>query len=271
MTNKSDGVKSNVVRFRKPFRDQVRRAETVEPILTSRYTVKRWLGAGTLAMLFGPSGCGKTHVALDLAMHVASGVDWRGNRVATGPVFYVAAEGATGVFNRIAALRSEREELAHPRLDVLPAPVALRDRAEREELIDVLQDEPPTLLIFDTLARCSGGMDENSTADMNALVKAADEIKSRVQCGVLFVHHSGKDESRGARGSSALRAAVDTEIEVTSSHAIQTTKQRDMELATPLHFAIKSIDLGVDEDGDQVTAGIAVEAEKAHSALPSRR
>ena len=31
----------------------------------------------------------------------------------------------------------------------------------------------------------------------------------------MLVHHSGKDTSRGARGASSLRSAIDTEIELT--------------------------------------------------------
>ena len=32
---------------------------------------------------------------------------------------------------------------------------------------------------------------------------------------LLIVHHTGKDETRGARGHTSLRAATDTEIEIT--------------------------------------------------------
>lgn len=48
-------------------------------------------------------------------------------------------------------------------------------------------------------------------------------------------HHSGKDEARGARGSSALRAAVDTEIQIADGK-ISNPKQRDHELQPVREF-----------------------------------
>jgi hypothetical protein len=38
-------------------------------------------------------------------------------------------------------------------------------------------------------------------------------IQDQLRAGVLIVHHAGKDESRGMRGSSALLGAVDLELE----------------------------------------------------------
>ena len=75
---------------------------SIEAVLTSNYMVKGWLGRNCLSMLYGPSNAGKTFVALDLAMHVASGKPWRGYRVNGGSVLYIAAEGGAGVRNRLA-------------------------------------------------------------------------------------------------------------------------------------------------------------------------
>lgn len=77
----------------------------------------------------------------------------------------------------------------------------------------------------------------------------------------MVVHHTGKDEDKGARGSSALRAAVDTEILVSSNHTISCKKQRDMVSPTDLHFTLRSVRLGTDEDGDPVTSAVVDEAE----------
>ncbi len=49
---------------------------------------------------------------------------------------------------------------------------------------------------------------------MGALVRCMDLIRQETGACVLFVHHSGKDAAKGARGHSLLRAAIDTEIEV---------------------------------------------------------
>ena len=68
---------------------------------------------------------------------------------------------------------------------------------------------------------------------MGALIKRCD-FHLRVGTGAhaMLLHHTGKDVSQGARGHSSLRAAVDTEIEMTwdkegQSGLATVTKQRD--------------------------------------------
>ena len=74
-------------------------------------------------------------------------------------------------------------------------------------------DAHPVLIVIDTLARNFGG-DENSSADMGAFVRNVDQLRAKWGATTLVVHHSGKDGQRGARGSSALKGAVDSEYEV---------------------------------------------------------
>ena len=69
-------------------------------------------------------------------------------------------------------------------------------------------------MVFDTLAHCFGGNDENSAEDMGAFIQDCDAIKQRTGATVIVVHHSGKNEEAGARGSSALRGALDVELMV---------------------------------------------------------
>jgi hypothetical protein len=75
----------------------------------------------------------------------------------------------------------------------------------------------------------------------------------------MLVHHTGKDTKQGARGHSSLRAAVDTEIEITwdktgQSGLATVTKQRDSR--TEGQFAFKLTEFDVDEgaDGRPVTS-----------------
>ena len=60
------------------------------------------------------------------------------------------------------------------------------------------------MVVIDTLARCFGGNDENDARDMGAFIEGCDVIKQKTGATVLVVHHSGKDEGKGARGSSAF-------------------------------------------------------------------
>lgn len=115
--------------------------------------------------------------------------------------------------------------------------------------------KPPVLIVVATLARAMGDGDENSGQDMGALIRTLDRIRAATGAHVMAVHHAGKDTSKGARGHSSLRAAVDTEVQVTRDGMVitaQTRKQRDMDGSRSLTCGLLPVDLGHDEDGDPV-------------------
>lgn len=227
--------------------------------------IKGLLDQGAMSVLFGASNVGKSFVAMDLSWHVATGMPYAGMRVAQGPVIYVAAEGGRGAKNRIRALKLKYPQhaqnrqfqlLAHsidllrPDADVVPLIVAIRELAEK-------MGAAPVLLVVDTLARAMSGGDENSSEAMGAIIKHMDALREAIKpMHLMAIHHTGKNAEKGARGHSSLRAAVDTEIEVTEGldgvRHIEVTKQRDLERALRLEFVLDGVVLGVDGDGDPV-------------------
>jgi RecA-family ATPase len=62
-----------------------------------RWLIRDWLPASSLILIYGEPGAGKTFVALDIAVAIATGRDWNGNKVARGIVLYIAAEGVAGL------------------------------------------------------------------------------------------------------------------------------------------------------------------------------
>ena len=144
-------------------------------------------------------------------------------------------------------------------LHVLPAGIDLcsnsDDAAALIEAISHLGEFE--LIVIDTLSRAMAGGNENSPDDMGAFIKNCDTIREETGAHVLIVHHSGKNQEMGARGHSALKAAVDTEIEIKNKDEVITakvTKQRDGKTNQEFHFALKVMDLGEDEDGDKITS-----------------
>ncbi|MFC6712446.1 AAA family ATPase [Branchiibius cervicis] len=169
----------------------------------------------SVMMLAGYYGTGKSFVALDWAASIATGTPWLGRPVERGRVLYVLGEGAYGVHARLAAW-----ELHHGAaiedgwLDVLPvaAQIAGDDLPEVEELV---AERGYALVVFDTLARMSVGLEENSARDMGVFVAALDAIRRRTDGGsVLVVHHSGKGDRGDSRGSSAIGGAMDIVYQV---------------------------------------------------------
>lgn len=237
------------------------RLSAIEAVLTSNYMVKGWLDRNCLSMLYGPSNAGKTFVALDIAMHVAAGKPWRGLRVNGGPVLYIAAEGGVGIRNRLAAIKRERPDMVSAPFTLLPVGLDLHAQGDALAVCEIMPDEDPALVVVDTLARSMGAGDENTAKDAAMFVHNCDLIREATGAHVLVIHHTGKDEDRGARGSSALRAAVDNEIQITSEWGILSRKQRDQKPPEPLHFKLRSVALGMDEDGEPVTSAVVEVAE----------
>lgn len=241
--------------------------DRVRPVTSGRYLVKGWLDRGAFSCLFGPSNVGKSFFALDLAVHVSAGAEWFGHRVAgAGPAVYVCAEGGAVFGNRVAALRVAKPEVVAKATEagmaILPLPVDMCGGTDADLIVRMIEnalDVRPSLVVIDTLARSLGSGNENEGKDIAALVASCGKIQAATGAHVMLVHHTGKDASRGLRGHSSLHAALDSEIELTSSGdevKATATKQRDLAFHAPIHFTLRAVEIGTDEDGDAVTSAV---------------
>jgi hypothetical protein len=188
------------------------------------------------SVLFAPPNIAKTFWALDLALSVAVGQPFMGRQTRQGNVLFVAAEGVGGMGARVDAWCQHHQANDIHRACFLATAVNLLDRHALTDLTDILDEHQPILTIFDTLARCMVGADENSSQDMGRTVEALDTVRNHTQGHIGNVHHAGKDTAKGMRGSSALLGAVDTVIELSGdSRSIhcKVTKQKDAEPPDP--------------------------------------
>ncbi len=237
-------------------------ADTITPVLSSDDFVEGVLIAGSMSVVYGPSNVGKTFFAADLAMHVAMGWAWREREVSQMPVLYVAAEGSFGIRNRVAAFRKHYEVAEKLPFYVIPVAVnLLNDNEAVERLINTAKVKGAGMIVLDTLARVIAGGNENASEDMGALIANCDRIREQARAHVMLVHHTGKDEARGARGHSSLRAATDTEIEVSGGDGVslaKVTKQRDLEIEGEFGFGLDVVPLGVNSRGKDVTSCVVV-------------
>jgi len=97
------------------------------------------------------------------------------------------------------------------------------------------------------------GGDENSSIDMGMMVAAGKAIRDSVECAVLFIHHSGKDETKGSRGHSSLKAAADFEVQISGASGTRTgevCKVRDGETGQQFAYNLEYVDLGKSPDPD---------------------
>lgn len=234
-------------------------------------TTAQWLIKGVLPrsrdpiILFGASGAGKSFVALDQALAIARGVEWRGCRVTQGRVLYIAAEGGAGIAKRVQAYCDHhgirREGVP---LDViLAAPNLLEQEDVTEVVKSIASFGPYDLVIVDTLAQVTPGANENAGEDMGPVLSNIKAIQNATGATVEVVHHAGKDLSRGSRGWSGLKAAAEAQIEVvrdddTGQRYTRIEKMKDGEDGARYGFKLEIVQIGVDEDGDAVTSCVVV-------------
>jgi hypothetical protein len=235
------------------------------------------LDCGALSLMFGPSGCGKTFFALDLAVHIASGMPWRGRTVHQGAVVYVAAEGGYGMLDRLTAFSCKYgTDPKDVPLYVIPEPI---DLCHSDGDVDLLlghldnlpKDQTLRLIHIDTASRALAGGNENSPDHMGVLIKRCDKLRAKTGAHVMLLHHTGKDTSHGARGHSSLRAAVDTEIELTwdkegQSGFATVTKQRDSRTEGSFAFKLAEVDVDMRANGDPITSCVLVPIEQGRHA-----
>ena len=227
--------------------------------------VQGLLTENAMSVVYGESNCGKTFFMSDLAFHVSQGKKYNGRRVEKGNVLYLSLEGKRGIKNRISAYKMENNVDLDGFL-MMPCQVDfINSEDDIPQLVDLIMDANKKfnhnikLVVVDTLARAIGGGDENSGVDMGTLVKHSDLIRQYTNAHICFIHHSGKDKARGARGHSSLRAAVDTEIEISRTEGadysvVKIPKQRDMDRDDDFCFKLKRVVLGLNKWMEEVTS-----------------
>ncbi|MFM0263118.1 AAA family ATPase [Paraburkholderia sediminicola] len=230
-----------------------------------RWFVRGVLPADSFAALYGPSGSGKSFLALDLCAAVAEGADWFGRRVVRAPVTYCALEGERGMGKRTQAWSARNGRPLPANFRFIAQPLDLRSEEDVHDLANavIAGGGENGLLVIDTLNRAAPGGDENSSADMGALIAACKELQRRTRCTVLLVHHTGKDSTKGLRGHSSLFAALDAAIEVSRTDARRewaVAKSKDDADGDKNAFELRAIDVGKDEDGEPVTSCVVVPA-----------
>lgn len=235
------------------------------------YLVKGIIPREGLTVVWGPPKCGKTFWTLDIVMHVALAWEYRGRRVAPGPIVYVACEGERGLAARVEAFRREKmaEELIRPAFHLLAGRLDLVGEVDR--LITDMQAQLPAAqcaaIVIDTLNRSLTGS-ESSDEDMAAYIRAADALREAFRCAVVIIHHCGLDDKR-PRGHTSLAGAADAQIAVRNEGGIVVATvelMKDGETGAEIRSTLKTITLDKDEDGEAITSCIVEPTDAATGA-----
>lgn len=183
-----------------------------EPV---RYLVDGLIPARSFGAIYGKPGSYKSFVALYLAAMVATGGEAFGRQCTQSSVVYIAGEGGAGLYRRRLALQKHYNVPADAPVFFVKAALNLGTTLDdRDALIREVRalNVNPALVIIDTYARMTAGIEENSAKDTSAAIAIMSSIEEETGAAVLIVHHSGKAQEAGLRGSSALLAALDCEL-----------------------------------------------------------
>lgn len=228
------------------------------------YIIKGLLAPCDLLLIYGGPGMGKSCIAPLLAYSIAQGMDVFGRRVRQGRVLYVASEDPHGMRIRIAALKVRHGDA----LDMLlgdglagfmdpTGPAVL-------ELSAKVATVKPAVVIFDTLAAGFHGLKENDPGSdgMGRVVEFARQLIGNHGVAVVILHHVPKADSGTPRGHGILLGAADVALALSRKASRRAsaafTKNRNGPSDGALYFSIEPVTLGKDDDGDPITAPIAI-------------
>jgi hypothetical protein len=222
------------------------------------WLIKDVLPHANFGVFYGASGSGKSFFVFDMAAAISRGIEWCGHKTTKARVLWIAAEGQEDMRKRVTGY-CMAQGISPDDLDmkfIANAPNLMEVEDVKSLLRQIKKHGEFDLIIIDTLAQVMPGGNENSGEDMGKVMGHCKEITRLTGAMVCPVHHSGKDESRGARGWSGLRAACDFEYEVIrvdEDRVATVTKMKGGADGGEFGFRLQTLIVGQDADGDDET------------------
>lgn len=215
------------------------------------WLIPNMVPAHGIGMMYGASGSYKSFIALDMALCLAFGIagQW-GAPPVKNDVLFLAGEGSVATAKKRwpAWMEWQGLEFRNDHRMIVKDRVPFYTDSEGWENIKAdLADlkAKPALIVIDTMARLSTGMDENSSKDATLITTFMENLARYYECFVLGIHHEGKDSNKGARGSSAFYANMDTVIATRLRQGgteLRVKKQKDADVTDDIgYFEIKEM------------------------------
>lgn len=230
------------------------------------------LAINTVARVVGPSGTFKSFVLLDMCGHVGTGMKWHGHYVRQGLVVYLVAEGEQGIRKRVRAWEQHYGRRME-NVRFLPRPIQAMSQ-DWDVLIEVLRRLRPVLVVVDTQARVTVGVEENSNTEMGRVVDRFDQMQRTTGACIAVVHHTGHVGEHG-RGASAVKGTLQSELLISRKGdripntilTIKSGKQKDEDQDGDFQFGLKKISLDGEykPDGRPVTSLVLVSLDAPQS------
>lgn len=237
------------------------------------WLIRGLLPRAEIGVIYGEPGSGKTFWTLDLVGAMVARARWNNLPTRKSSGIYVIAEGAHGFRQRLAAYNKAKPDET---LDfgIINAAPNLLSVGDVKVLLTEIKKYATKIdwIVIDTLSASTPGANENSGEDMGKVLAHCKALSRHTGAMVLLIHHTGKDASKGARGWSGIRGAVDVEIEIANcgdkerTRCATLTKLKDGgEDGQEWYFKLESISLGTEEfEGEvyPITSCVVAPADK---------
>jgi hypothetical protein len=248
-----------------------------------------------VGLFIGESGAGKTMASVDLAVSLAVGKPFLTKQTKRGGTLYVPAEAPETIYERLEAacrgLGPDADE-KFPFLDLDELPIAVTcenlNLADNSDVDRVIQTAghvsrtmeakhglPLRLIVVDTMMAAFAVDDWNGQSETTKAMMVLARIRDETRATVIGIHHHGKDVSRGAAGSFALKANADFCVSIfvkaSASGEVKErwtniTKQRRGKEGWGCKFELIDIEIGEDEDGRPARSAYVMPLEETTSA-----
>lgn len=197
-----------------------------------KYLLDEIIPERTIGMMYGAPFSYKSFLAMDWAFRLSEGLKWEADgayAVEQANVIYVAGEGSGGLSKRAHAWEQYNQHKVGNGFLWYPEPVNLMNPKAVANWAEAVSFHNPGLIVFDTLAKCAVGGDENSARDMGIVTESMGLLVRELGCSNYVLHHTTKS-GEAFRGSSSLLGNVDWAVEVKRSGSemvLNCEKQKD--------------------------------------------
>lgn len=210
----------------------------------------------SLAWVAGESGSYKSFVTLDIAARYATdGMDWHGLMMQHGKALIVVGEGNSAYIDRVKAWELYNNRPWPDDAVFHDGAIQLGDDDSVAAMRDVIKSDEYGLVILDTQAMMTVGVEENSATEMGHVMAVLHALREVFHGCILTVHHFGKS-TENMRGSGAIYAAATTvvvtertgtQVKLTTMHS-EHGKQKDAKEREYGPFVMSEVKVEDDEE-----------------------